>query len=126
MNIKENYKYTEDHEWLKIDGDLAYVGVSDHAQGELGDIVFIEVPTVGETLDKGESFGTIEAVKTVADMYMPVSGEVLEFNAALESNPELVNQDPYEGGWIAKIRMSDPSEADALMDAAAYAAHLGH
>ncbi len=126
MNIKENYKYTEDHEWLKIDGELAYVGVSDHAQGELGDIVFIEVPTVGETLDKGESFGTIEAVKTVADMYMPVSGEVLEFNAALESNPELVNQDPYEGGWIAKIRMSDPSEADALMDAAAYAAHLGH
>lgn len=126
MNIKENYKYTEDHEWLKIDGDLAYVGVSDHAQGELGDIVFIEVPTVGETLDKGESFGTIEAVKTVADMYMPVSGEVLEFNAALESNPELVNQDPYEGGWIAKIRMSDPSEADAPMDAAAYAAHLGH
>lgn len=126
MNIKENYKYTDDHEWLKIEGDLAWVGVSDHAQGELGDIVFIEVPTVGESLDKGESFGTIEAVKTVADMYMPVSGEVLEFNAALESNPELVNQEPYEGGWIAKIRMSNPAEADELMDAVAYKAYLGH
>jgi glycine cleavage system H protein len=126
MNIKENYKYTDDHEWLKIEGDLAWVGVSDHAQGELGDIVFIEVPTVGESLDKGESFGTIEAVKTVADMYMPVAGEVLEFNAALESNPELVNQEPYEGGWIAKIRMSNPAEADELMDAVAYKAYLGH
>jgi glycine cleavage system H protein len=126
MNIKENYKYTDDHEWLKIEGDLAWVGVSDHAQGELGDIVFIEVPTVGESLDKGESFGTIEAVKTVADMYMPIAGEVLEFNAALESNPELVNQEPYEGGWIAKIRMSNPAEADELMDAVAYKAYLGH
>jgi len=126
MNIKENYKYTDDHEWLKIEGDLAWVGVSDHAQGELGDIVFIEVPTVGESLDKGESFGTIEAVKTVADTYMPVAGEVLEFNAALESNPELVNQDPYEGGWIVKIRMSNPAEADELMDAVAYQAYLGH
>lgn len=126
MNVKENYKYTDDHEWLRIEGEFAYAGVSDHAQGELGDIVFIEVPTVGENLAKGETFGTIEAVKTVADMFMPVSGEVLEFNAALESTPELVNQDPYGEGWIIKIRMSDPAEAGQLMDAAAYSTYVGH
>ena len=120
MKIQENYLYTKDHEWLKIAGDEAYVGISEFASHELGDIVYIECETVGETLDKGESFGTIEAVKTVADMYMPVSGEILEFNEALESQPELVNQDPYDKGWIIKIKMNDPSQAGELMDAATY------
>ncbi|MHC1708401.1 MAG: glycine cleavage system protein GcvH [Bacteroidales bacterium] len=124
MNVKENYLYTKDHEWLKITGDEAYVGISEFASHELGDIVYIECETVGETLDKGESFGTIEAVKTVADMYMPVSGEILEFNAELESKPELINQDSYDKGWIIKIRMTDPSEAAQLMDATAYKAIL--
>jgi glycine cleavage system H protein len=124
MNIPENLKYTKDHEWLKIQGGEALVGISDFAQHELGDIVFIEVETVGETLGKGESFGTIEAVKTVSDMYMPVGGEVLEFNQALLTNPEILNQDPYEKGWIIRIRMSDPSEADGLLDGLGYAASI--
>ncbi|HRY98641.1 MAG TPA: glycine cleavage system protein GcvH [Bacteroidales bacterium] len=126
MNIPENLRYTKDHEWLKLDGDLATVGITDFAQGELGDIVFIEVETVGENLDKEETFGTIEAVKTVSDMFMPVGGEILEFNEALETNPELVNKDPYGEGWIIKVRVSDPSEAGALLDAVAYAGLLGH
>lgn len=126
MKIQENYLYTKDHEWLKIEGNEAYIGISDFASHELGDIVYIEVETVGETLDKGESFGTIEAVKTVADMYMPVSGEVLEFNPVLETTPELVNQDSYDKGWIIKIRMSDAAEAGELMDAKAYEAYLPH
>ncbi len=126
MNIKENYRYTKDHEWLNVVGEEAFIGVSDHAQGELGDIVFIEVPTVGEELEKGESFGTIEAVKTVADIFMPVSGEVIEFNDDLEANPELVNQDPYEKGWIIKIKLSNPDEVNELMDAAAYEAFAAH
>ena len=125
MNIPENLKYTKDHEWLKIQGEEAWIGISDFAQHELGDIVFIEVETVGETLGKGESFGTIEAVKTVSDMYMPVGGEVLEFNQALMTNPEILNKDPYEQGWVVKIRMTDPSEAGELLDAAAYTAHIG-
>ena len=125
MNIKENYRYTKDHEWLNVVGEEAFIGVSDHAQGELGDIVFIEVPTVGEELEKGESFGTIEAVKTVADIFMPVSGEVIEFNDDLEANPELVNQDPYEKGWVIKIKITDPSEISELLDAAGYTAHIG-
>lgn len=120
MNIPENLKYTKDHEWVKFDGDTGTVGITDFAQGELGDIVFIEVETVGETLDKEETFGTIEAVKTVSDMFMPVSGEVIEFNEALEDNPEIVNKDPYGEGWIVKIKVSDPSEAEDMLDAAKY------
>jgi glycine cleavage system H protein len=125
MNIPANLKYTTDHEWLKVDGDTAYIGITDFAQHELGDIVFIEVETVGESLGKGESFGTIEAVKTVSDMFMPVGGEVLEFNEALTTKPEILNQDPYLDGWVVKIKMSDPSEISALLDSAAYAAHIG-
>ena len=125
MNIPENLKYTKDHEWLKIQGGEAWVGISDFAQHELGDIVFIEVETVGETLGKGEAFGTIEAVKTVSDMFMPVGGEVLEFNQSLLTNPEILNQDPYEKGWVIRIRMTNPSEAGELLDAAAYASHIG-
>lgn len=126
MKIQENYHYTADHEWLKVEGDTAYVGVSDFAQSELGDIVYIEVETVGESLHKGEAFGTIEAVKTVSDMFMPVSGEVIDFNAELESHPELVNQDPYGKGWIVKIKVLNPSEISELMDAPAYKASLPH
>lgn len=120
MKIPENIKYTKDHEWLKVDGEEARVGISDYAQHELGDIVFIEVETVGETLDKGEAFGTIEAVKTVSDMYMPVGGTVIEFNAELTSKPEILNQDPYENGWIIKIRINNPDEINLLLDASAY------
>ncbi len=120
MNIPDNLKYTKGHEWIRVEGDEAFVGISDYAQGELGDIVFIEVETVGETLDKGEAFGTIEAVKTVSDVYMPVSGEVLEVNPALENTPELVNKDPYGEGWMIRISVKDPSELDDLMDAEAY------
>jgi glycine cleavage system H protein len=120
MNVPANLKYTKDHEWLKIDGDHAWIGITDHAQHELGDIVFIEVETVGETLPKHESFGTIEAVKTVSDMFMPVGGEVLEFNDALTTNPEIINQDPYEKGWVVKIRITDAAEIAELLDAAQY------
>ena len=125
MNIPEQLKYTKDHEWLKVEGDVAYAGITDHAQHELGDIVFIEVETVGETLSKGESFGTIEAVKTVSDMFMPISGEVLEFNENLTTKPETLNQDPYINGWVIKLKISDPSEISELLDAAGYAAHIG-
>lgn len=124
MNIPGNLKYTKDHEWLRVEGNEAFVGISDFAQHELGDIVFIEVETVGETLSKGESFGTIEAVKTVSDMYMPVSGEVLEFNEGLTTKPETLNQDPYINGWVIKIRITNPSEIDALLDPAAYKAQI--
>jgi glycine cleavage system H protein len=124
MNVPGQLKYTKDHEWLKVEGEFAYVGVTDFAQHELGDIVFIEVETVGETLPKGESFGTIEAVKTVSDMYMPVGGEVLEFNEELTAKPETLNKDPYEKGWIIKIRMTDLAEAGELLDASQYSAHI--
>jgi glycine cleavage system H protein len=122
MNIPENLKYTKDHEWLRVEGETGVVGISDYAQHELGDIVFLEVETVGETLGKGEAFGTIEAVKTVSDMYMPVSGEVLEFNPELASKPEILNKDPYEKGWVIRIRIKDPGEIGQLLDAAAYKA----
>ena len=125
MNIPENLKYSADHEWLKVDGDVAYVGITAHAANELGDIVFLDITSVGETLDKDEVFGTIEAVKTVADLMLPVGGEVLEFNEALEANPALVNSDPYGEGWIVKINMTDPAQGAELMDAAAYTAMLG-
>ena len=120
MNIPDNLKYTKDHEWIKIEGDEAIIGITEFAQKELGDIVFIEVETEGETLDAGEAFGTIEAVKTVSDMFMPVDGEVLEFNAELESNPEIVNKDPYGEGWIIKIKIADAAQLDELIDADAY------
>ena len=125
MNIPENLKYSADHEWLKVDGDVAYVGITAHAANELGDIVFLDITSVGETLGKDEVFGTIEAVKTVADLMLPVGGEVLEFNEALEANPALVNSDPYGEGWIVKINMTDPAQVAELMDAAAYTAMLG-
>lgn len=120
MNIPSNLKYTKDHEWIRIDGDIAYVGVTDYAQGELGDVVFIEIETEGEELDKEEVFGTIEAVKTVSDLFMPVSGKVLEINSSLEETPELVNKDPYEKGWLIKVAVADMSEMDSLLDADAY------
>jgi glycine cleavage system H protein len=120
MNIPNDLKYTQDHEWVKIEGDTAVVGVTDFAQGELGDVVFVEIETEGETLDKGETFGTVEAVKTVSDLFMPVGGEVAEFNESLADEPELVNKDPYGDGWMVKIKMADASEADDLMDADAY------
>jgi glycine cleavage system H protein len=120
MNIPDSLKYTADHEWIKVDGDEATIGITEFAQKELGDIVFIEVETEGETLAIGDAFGTIEAVKTVSDMFMPVNGDVLEFNAELESNPEIVNKDPYGEGWIIKIKIADTAELDELIDADAY------
>ncbi|MBK9391421.1 MAG: glycine cleavage system protein GcvH [Bacteroidetes bacterium] len=120
MNIPADLLYTKDHEWLKVEGDTGYVGVTDFAQGELGDIVFIEIETVGETLKKEEVFGTIEAVKTVSDMFMPVSGEVIEVNPELENSPDAVNKDPYGKGWMIKIRITDPAEIAALLTAEKY------
>jgi glycine cleavage system H protein len=120
MNIPAELKYTKDHEWVKIDGDVAIVGITEFAQSELGDIVYVEIETIGETLDQEEVFGSVEAVKTVSDLFMPVSGEILEFNEALEGNPELVNSDPYGEGWMIKIKLTDSSQYDQLLDAAAY------
>ncbi len=124
MSIPENLLYTEDHEWLRIEGDEAYIGVTDFAQKELGDIVFVEVETVDETLEKGEAFGTIEAVKTVSDMFMPVAGTVLELNELLDNEPEIINKDPYGKGWIVKIAIANKSELDELLDAAAYKSNI--
>ncbi len=115
MNIPENLRYTKDHEWIRVEGEEAYVGITDYAQGELGDVVFIEIETEGEELDKEEVFGTIEAVKTVSDMFMPVAGEVLEVNEKLEDTPEVVNKDPYGDGWLIKIKLTDASQADELL-----------
>ena len=120
MNIPGELKYTKDHEWIRIEGDLAYVGVTDFAQGELGDVVFVEIETVGETLKKEDVFGTIEAVKTVSDLFMPMSGEILEVNPLLEESPDVVNKDPYGKGWMVKIQISDPSEANDLLSAEKY------
>ena len=120
MSVPAELKYSKDHEWIKIDGDEAIVGITDFAQGELGDIVYVEIETEGETLDKEEVFGTVEAVKTVSDLFMPVSGEITAINEDIEGAPETVNNDPYGAGWMIKVKMSDPSEADALLDAAAY------
>ena len=122
MNLSADLKYTNDHEWIKVDGDVATIGVTDFAQRELGDIVYVEVETVGETLDKEEVFGTVEAVKTVSDLFMPVSGEVIAFNEGLEAKPETVNEDAFGDGWMIKVKMSDLSELDDLLDAAAYEA----
>ena len=115
MNVPKNLKYTNDHEWIKVDGDIATIGITDFAQGELGDIVYVEVDTLEETLDKEEVFGTVEAVKTVSDLFMPISGEILEFNESLETNPEKVNDNPYEDGWMIKMKISDASELDELL-----------
>lgn len=115
MNVPKNLKYTNDHEWVKVDGEIATIGITDFAQGELGDIVYVEVDTLDETLDKEEVFGTVEAVKTVSDLFMPISGEILEFNESLETNPEKVNDNPYEDGWMIKMKISDPSELDELL-----------
>ncbi|MCL6267307.1 glycine cleavage system protein GcvH [Flagellimonas myxillae] len=125
MNVPAELKYTKDHEWIKIDGDIATVGITDFAQGELGDIVYVEVETVDETLDKEEVFGTVEAVKTVSDLFLPLSGEIVEFNEALEDEPEKVNSDPYGEGWMIKIKISDASEVDDLMSDADYKALIG-
>jgi glycine cleavage system H protein len=122
MNVPAELKYTKDHEWIRIEGNFAYIGVTDFAQGELGDIVFVEIETIGETLKKEEVFGTIEAVKTVSDLFMPVSGEILEVNPLLEESPDVVNKDPYGRGWMVKIQFSDPSEADDLLSAVKYTA----
>jgi glycine cleavage system H protein len=122
MTIPENLKYTNEHEWIRIEGEVAYVGITDYAQAQLGDIVFVDIPTVGEALNAGETFGTIEVVKTVSDLFLPVAGEVLEQNEALESNPELVNEDPYGKGWLIKLKPADVSAAEELLDAGAYKA----
>ncbi len=124
MNFPGDIRYTSEHEWIRVEGDEAYVGITDYAQSELGEIVFIDVPTEGETVGQGEVFGSIEAVKTVSDLNMPVTGEVLEINGALDAQPELVNNDPYGEGWIIRISVKDPAELDKLMDAAAYEASL--
>jgi len=124
MNIPDNLKYTKDHEWLKIDGEEALIGITDFAQGELGDIVFVEIETQGEQLAKEEVFGTIEAVKTVSDLYMPVNGEILEVNSQLEDTPEIINQDAFGEGWLIKVKLEDVSEIDGLMDAEAYKGHV--
>lgn len=121
MNFPENLKYTESHEWLRIEGDEAYIGITEFAATHLGDIVFIEIETEGEELDKGESFGTIEAVKTVSDSYMPLEGEVLEVNEAILDDPALVNKDCYGDGWLIKIKLANPADAEELLNAAAYA-----
>ena len=125
MNIPEELKYTKDHEWVKIDGDIATIGVTDFAQNELGDIVYIDVDTLEETLALEEVFGSVEAVKTVSDLFMPLSGEVIEFNEGLEDSPETVNSDPYGDGWMIKIKMDDSSQLDNLLDAKAYQELIG-
>jgi glycine cleavage system H protein len=125
MNFPENLLYTEDHEWLKVEGDEAYIGVTDFAQSELGDIVYIEVETIDEELGIGEAFGTIEAVKTVSDLFMPVAGTVVELNAQLEDEPEIINKDPYGDGWIIKVKVADTAELDNLLDQASYKNSIG-
>lgn len=121
MNIPENLKYTKEHEWVSVDGDIATVGITNYAQGELGDIVFVEIETEGETLEKEETFGTVEAVKTVSDLFMPVGGEIIEKNEGLDDTPEAINKDPYGEGWMIKIKMNNPADLDELLDAAGYA-----
>jgi len=125
MNLPENLKYTKDHEWVLIEGDVATVGITNFAQGELGEIVYVEIETEGETLEIEEVFGTIEAVKTVSDLFMPLSGEIIEFNQKLEGTPEAVNEDPYNEGWMIKIKLSDESQLSDLLDADSYKALIG-
>lgn len=126
MNFPDNLKYTKEHEWVRVEGDVAYVGITDFAQGELGDIVFVEIETLDEELDAEEIFGTVEAVKTVSDLFMPIAGKVLEVNSDLESSPESVNEDPYGKGWMIKVSIKDSSEIDGLLSAADYKTLVGH
>ena len=125
MNLPDDLKYTEDHEWIRVDGETGTIGITDYAQGELGDVVFVELPEAGRELKKGDSFGTIEAVKSVSDLYSPVTGTVAEVNGELASTPELVNKDPYGEGWMVKITLGDRAELEALLDAAAYSELTG-
>jgi glycine cleavage system H protein len=125
MNIPTNLKYTKDHEWVVLEGEVATIGITDFAQSELGDIVYVEVETLDQVLDKDEVFGTVEAVKTVSDLFLPMAGEIIEFNEELESNPEAVNSDPYGKGWMIKVKVSDLSQWDELLDSAAYASLIG-
>ncbi|MFP5437117.1 MAG: glycine cleavage system protein GcvH [Bacteroidia bacterium] len=125
MNIPAELKYTKDHEWVKVDGDVATVGITDFAQKELGDIVYVEVDTLDQTLDKDEVFGTVEAVKTVSDLFLPLTGEIIEFNQELEVNPELVNSDPYGAGWMVKIKIANASEIETLFDSEQYKNEIG-
>ena len=124
MNVPAELKYTKEHEWIRVEGEEAYVGITDYAQSQLGDIVFVEVETEGDNLEAGDTFGSIEAVKTVSDLYMPVSGEVLEFNSELEDQPDLVNKDPYGKGWIIKVKIEDEAQLDGLLSADAYEASI--
>lgn len=125
MNFPQELKYTKDHEWVSVQGDIATIGITDFAQSELGDIVYVDIETVGETIEHEQVFGTVEAVKTVSDLFMPVSGEIIEFNKALDTQPELVNTDPYGQGWMVKVRMSDPAQANSLLTADAYRSQIG-
>lgn len=125
MNFPSDLKYSKDHEWVRVEGDIATIGITDFAQSELGDIVYVEIETVGETMDKDEIFGTVEAVKTVSDLYLPLSGEILEFNEGLEDEPENVNSDPYGEGWMIKLKIADKSELDDLLDDAGYKELVG-
>ncbi|MBS1535903.1 MAG: glycine cleavage system protein GcvH [Flavobacteriaceae bacterium] len=125
MNIPANLKYTKDHEWIMLDGEIATVGITDFAQKELGDIVYVEVETLDQTLDKDEVFGTVEAVKTVSDLFLPMAGEIIEFNDSLETNPEVVNSDPYGAGWMIKVKVSNAADFQELLDSEAYAALIG-
>jgi glycine cleavage system H protein len=125
MNIPSELRYTKEHEWVRLEGDVATIGITDFAQGELGDIVFVEVDTEGEELDAEEVFGTIEAVKTVSDLFMPCAGEVIEFNSAIEDDPSLVNSDAYGAGWLIKVKVADAAAVESLLDAAAYGAIIG-
>ncbi len=125
MNFPQELKYTKDHEWVSVQGDIATIGITDFAQSELGDIVYVDIETVGETIEHEQVFGTVEAVKTVSDLFMPVSGEIIEFNKALDTQPELVNTDPYGQGWMVKVKMSDPAQANSLLTADAYRSLIG-
>ena len=125
MNVPANLKYTKEHEWIRLESEIAFVGITDFAQSELGEIVFVEVETVGETLAEGEVFGTVEAVKTVSDLYLPIDGKILEFNGELEDAPELVNDDPYNAGWMVKVSVTNPSQFDSLLSATEYEALIG-
>jgi glycine cleavage system H protein len=125
MNFPENLKYTKDHEWIRIESGVGVIGITDYAQGELGDVVFVELPSAGKKLERGQSFGTVEAVKAVSDLYSPVSGEVKEINKAIQDSPEIVNKEPYEGGWMLKVAIDNPKEIEGLLDAAAYKKLVG-
>jgi glycine cleavage system H protein len=125
MNVPSNLKFTKDHEWIRVEGDIAVIGITDFAQHELGDIVYVEIETVGESLGKEEVFGSVEAVKTVSDLFMPISGEILELNENLDGNPELVNTDPYNEGWMVKVKITDASELDSLLDSDGYKELIG-